>query len=174
MKKSSESLEEFDYGSGHIDPIRAINPGLVYDAKEEDYVRFLCSIGYTEKRVRLISGDKTSCASQGSDKGSPRDLNYPSMTAVFIPGKAFTVRFHRKVRNVGTANSTYKAVVSQKPRISVKVEPAVLSFESLDEEKSFDVIVKGNFSVTDRIVSASLVWSDGTHRVRSPIVLHHL
>ncbi|KAJ7960184.1 putative Cucumisin [Quillaja saponaria] len=33
---------ELAYGGGHIDPIKAFNPGLIYDASEIDYIKFLC------------------------------------------------------------------------------------------------------------------------------------
>ena len=38
---------EFAYGTGHINPTRAINPGLVYDVGEIDYLNFLCGQGYS-------------------------------------------------------------------------------------------------------------------------------
>ncbi|ONI00109.1 hypothetical protein PRUPE_6G067800 [Prunus persica] len=45
------STGAFAYGSGHISPVNAINPGLVYEASEEDYIRLLCTI-YDEGKVR--------------------------------------------------------------------------------------------------------------------------
>ncbi|GFY94445.1 subtilase family protein [Actinidia rufa] len=35
-----------DKQCSHIDPKRAIDPGLVYDIKVSDYIRFLCSMGH--------------------------------------------------------------------------------------------------------------------------------
>ncbi|KAF6161087.1 hypothetical protein GIB67_007728 [Kingdonia uniflora] len=32
---------EFAYGAGQINPVKAINPGLIYDAYEDDYVKML-------------------------------------------------------------------------------------------------------------------------------------
>ncbi|XP_026438704.1 subtilisin-like protease SBT1.4 [Papaver somniferum] len=36
----------FEIGSGHVDPNKALHPGLVYDVETEDYAQFLCSINY--------------------------------------------------------------------------------------------------------------------------------
>ncbi|KAM5583484.1 hypothetical protein ABKV19_003405 [Rosa sericea] len=161
---------EFGYGSGHINPVTAINPGLVYDASKEDYIKLLC-MSYNETRVRLVSGDNTTCPT-GSDKGSPRNHNYPSMGAKVKPMESFTVEFSRRVKNVGLANSIYKAKIFSTSKIDIKVVPDVLSFKSLNEEKTFNVTVVGSSLPVESHVSASLVWSDGTHSVRSPIVVH--
>ena len=173
MNSTRNSNGEFDYGSGFLNPIQAINPGLVYEALEGDYVEFLCSIGYDDKKVKLISGENHTCP-KDSNKGSPKDLNYPSMTAKVPTGKPFSIEFHRRVKNVGQANSTYKAKIFSKSLNNIKVVPEVLFFQSLNEEKTFDVIVKGEVYSNNSMVSASLVWSDGTHNVRTPIVLHNI
>jgi len=38
----------FGYGSGHVDPVRALDPGLVYDTTLVDYTNFLCSLKPTQ------------------------------------------------------------------------------------------------------------------------------
>ena len=48
-KKNPEA--EFAYGAGNIDPVKAIDPGLVYDADEIDYVEFLCGQGYSTRAL---------------------------------------------------------------------------------------------------------------------------
>ncbi|XP_042487273.1 subtilisin-like protease SBT4.4 [Macadamia integrifolia] len=164
---------EFAYGAGHINPVKAINPGLVYEILNDDYIKFLCNIGWDTKRVRIISGDNSSCP-QGT-KGTPLDLNYPSMTAYLQQqDKPFAINFTRTVKNVGSANSTYKtSVITSHSDIKISVEPSVLSFKSLNEDKSFVVTVSGSkLDPKTSMASASLEWSDGTHSVRSPIVVH--
>ncbi|KAH9661649.1 subtilisin-like protease SBT4.5 [Citrus sinensis] len=171
MNSSKNTEAEFAYGSGHVNPVKAINPGLVYETFKQDYIKMLCNIGYDESKVRIISGDGSACP-KGSDKAPPKDLNYPSMAAQVSSGKSFVVNFPRTVTNVGVANSTYRAKVLQNSKISIKVVPDVLSFKSLNEKKSFSVTVTGKGVPQGAIVSASLVWSDGNHWVRSPIVVH--
>ncbi|RXI04304.1 hypothetical protein DVH24_038578 [Malus domestica] len=167
------STGAFAYGSGHINPVNAINPGLVYEASEEDYINLLCTI-YDEGKVRQISGDKNSTCPTGSAKGSAKDHNYPSMGAKVEPTNPFSVNFHRRVKNVGLANSTYKAKIFLNSKVDIEVMPEVLSFKSLNEEKDFDVTVVGRGLPDQSQVSGSLVWSDGVHSVRSPIVRRYI
>ncbi|XP_050280574.1 subtilisin-like protease SBT4.13 [Quercus robur] len=152
---------EFAFGAGHINPVKAIEPGLVYETLKEDYIKMLCSIkisffGTCPKGV----------------KGSPKDLNYPSMQALVESDNSFTVEFPRTVTNVGPAGSTYKAKVNTDSHINVSVKPSTLSFKSSGEKKSFFVTVSGKGLPIKTRVSASIVWSDGIHNVRSPIVVY--
>ncbi|VVA40888.1 PREDICTED: subtilisin [Prunus dulcis] len=169
VNDTKTSPAEFAYGSGHINPLKAINPGLVFEASKEDYIKFLCSV-LDEGSVRLISGDSSSCPA-GSAKVSPKDLNYPSLAANVNSSTSFTINFHRTVKNVGLPNSTYKANILSSSKVAIKVVPHVLSFKSLNEEKTFDVTVVGRGIPEGSHVSASLVWTDGTHSVRTPILV---
>ncbi|KAI9195943.1 hypothetical protein LWI28_019614 [Acer negundo] len=67
MNSTSNPDGEFGFGTGHIDPVKAISPGLVYEAFEDDYVKFLCSIGYTTTELRSITGDDSSCQGRNQD-----------------------------------------------------------------------------------------------------------
>jgi len=40
--------------------LQAVDPGLVYDAYEADYINFLCMQGYNTTTLRLVNGDKSS------------------------------------------------------------------------------------------------------------------
>ena len=35
----------------NIDPVKAVDPGLVYDVDEIDYVKFLCGQGYSTRAL---------------------------------------------------------------------------------------------------------------------------
>ncbi|ESQ42445.1 hypothetical protein EUTSA_v10012780mg [Eutrema salsugineum] len=164
---------EFAYGSGHVDPIAALNPGLVYELDKADHIAFLCGLNYTSDVLKIISGETVTCSEE--KKILPRNLNYPSMSAgVLRYNNSFTVTFNRTVTNVGTPNSTYKSKVvpGHGSKLSVTVTPSVLSFETVNEKKSFKVTVTGRDLSSELPSSANLIWSDGTHNVRSPIVVY--
>ncbi|CAH2069453.1 unnamed protein product [Thlaspi arvense] len=162
---------EFAYGAGHVDPIAATNPGLVYDITKADYIAFLCGMNYNATTVKLISGEAVTC----TEKVLPRNLNYPSISAkLSVSNSSFTVTFNRTVTNVGGPNSTYnsKVVLNHGSKLNVKVSPSVLSMKSVNEKQSFTVTVSGSGLDLKLPLSANLIWSDGTHNVRSPIVIY--
>ncbi|KAI3959637.1 hypothetical protein MKX01_018136 [Papaver californicum] len=172
---TQNSDAEFAYGSGQVDPVKAVNPGLVYDALADDYVRFLCGMGYDSSIVKLITN--STCPSSGGSIADqqPRNLIYPSFGAKVEVSKKINLNFTRTMTNVGTSKSmTYKVkIITSDDRITVAVKPRVLSFKSLNEKKSFFVNVVGDGLGTYE-TAASLVWSDEVHIVRSPIVVYTL
>ncbi|RVW25793.1 Subtilisin-like protease SBT4.4 [Vitis vinifera] len=174
MNATANPAAEFGYGSGHINPAQAIDPGLVYEAFKDDYTKMMCGMGYDTRTVRLISGDNTTTCTTGVTEGAVKDLNYPSMASPADQHKPFNISFLRTVTNVGQANSTYQAKITADPLMKVQVNPNVLSFTSLNEKKSLVVTVSGEALDKQPKVSASLVWTDGTHSVRSPIVIYQL
>ncbi|KAF3973078.1 hypothetical protein CMV_003485 [Castanea mollissima] len=171
--KIKAAVAELGYGAGQIDPVSALQPGLIYDLSKFDYIRFLCKEGYSGTTLRLFTEDNTDCASV-PDIGGHDSLNYPSMYYQFQnPNTSINVIFHRTVTNVGLKNSIYKATVKAPRNLKVSVIPNVLAFSQLNEKKSFNVTIEGPplLLQTNQIthLSASLEWSDTKHRVRSPI-----
>ncbi|XVF23983.1 hypothetical protein REPUB_Repub13aG0087100 [Reevesia pubescens] len=159
---------EFAYGSGHLNPVKAINPGLLYDSEEVDYVKFLCGQGYGTRFLQLVTGDNATCSE--ATNGTVWDLNYPSFALFIPPLKTVSHAFKRTVTNVGSPMSVYRAnVIAPAGTLKIQVNPNVLSFTSLGQKLSFVLTIEGK---TDKsIVSASLEWNDGVHKVRSPIII---
>ncbi|WOG93971.1 hypothetical protein DCAR_0313261 [Daucus carota subsp. sativus] len=158
---------EFAYGAGHIDPIKALNPGLVYDADEIDYVTFLCAQGYNTTTLRSVTGDNSTCK---KTTGASGDLNLPSFAIPTAPLQTFSHNFTRRVTNVGSPVSKYSVKITAPPSLKIRIEPSILSFTSIGQKLTFKVQIAGQI---DRAkVSASFVWDDGKHKVRSPIVVY--
>nr|GEW40603.1 cucumisin-like [Tanacetum cinerariifolium] len=157
---------EFAYGSGHIDPLKAVDPGLVYDAGESDFVSFLCGQGYNATNLKIVTGDRSSCSS--SNNATVWDLNYPSFALSAKQSGSIVQKFKRTVTNVGAAESTYNANVFAPSGLVVKVNPSTLAFKKVGEKQSFVVTVSA--TIGTKMLSGSLVWNDGAHNVTSPVV----
>ncbi|XP_040987821.1 cucumisin-like [Juglans microcarpa x Juglans regia] len=168
--KKHEDLE-FAYGSGQINPLRAVDPGLVYDASEADYIDFLCRQGYNTTTLKLITGDNSSFCTT-TVPGRAWSLNYPSFSVAVEDGLPIRAVFSRTVTNVGPPNSTYTLSWYMPPSINVVVEPSVLSFSATGEKTSFTVKVYGPSIAQRPITSGAIIWNQGVHVVRSPLVVY--
>lgn len=170
MDPKKNDDQEFAYGSGHLNPLNATEPGLVYDASEDDYINFLCKQGYNTTTLQLVTGDNSTCNS--TKPGRAWDLNYPSFALAVEDNQQIRGVFTRTVTNVGSANSTYTARMYMSGLVSVSVYPSVLSFSAVGEKKSFTLNVYGPVIAQQPIVSGAIIWEDGIHVVRSPIVVY--
>lgn len=165
-----------DFGSGHVHPEKAMDPGLVYDISAHDYVDFLCNSNYTAANIRVVTRRAADC--RGARRaGHAGNLNYPSMSAVFqqYGREVMSTHFIRSVTNVGEAGSEYRAAVRAPEGASVTVKPDRLVFRRVGQRLSFLVRVEvaavklapGSSDVR----SGTVVWSDGKHTVTSPLVV---
>lgn len=158
----------FDHGAGHVDPVAALNPGLVYDLTVDDYLGFICALNYTASEITSLARKKFDC--DASKKYSVNDLNYPSFAVVFESiGGAKIVKHTRILTNVGPAG-TYKAsVISDTPTVKISIEPQVLSFKE-NEKKPYTVTFTSSGAAPQRVNGfGRLEWSNGKNVVGSPI-----
>lgn len=154
----------FGYGSGHVHPNRAMDPGLIYDLSANDYLNFLCALGYNSSQIATFSRPYK-CPETPI---KIENLNYPSISVPNLSGK---LEITRRVNNVGTIG-TYTVRVQQPRGFSVCVEPEMLEFGGLGEVKEYKVILEAQKgAVKGQYAFGSLVWSDGRHHVRSPIAV---
>ncbi|KAI3793303.1 hypothetical protein L1987_35920 [Smallanthus sonchifolius] len=166
MSPTKNTDAEFAYGSGHINPSKAVDPGLVYDAGEQDFVSFLCGQGYNATTLKMVTGDSSACSA--ATNATVWDLNYPSFALSAKQSGSISRTFTRTVTNVGAADSSYQATVVAPSGLVVKVNPSSLAFKAVGEKQSFVVTVDA--TIGSDMLSGSLVWSDGVHKVTSPIV----
>ncbi|KAL4388079.1 hypothetical protein GQ457_09G005370 [Hibiscus cannabinus] len=174
---TGEEASPFVYGAGHVDPNRALNPGLVYDIENSDYVSFLCSIGYDSNRIAVFLREPTSSDVCESKFATPGDLNYPSFSVVFHSND-HVVKYKRRVKNVGTsADAVYVVKVNAPPGVEVIVSPSKLEFSTLNQTLSYEIAFASDGPSLSSIASegfGSIEWSDGVHLVRSPIAVRWL
>ncbi|XP_050386133.1 subtilisin-like protease SBT1.1 [Argentina anserina] len=171
---NSQPANPFAFGSGHVNPESAADPGLIYDVTTNDYLLYLCSLNYTTPQIALFSSgvvSNFSCPSNSAVLQSG-DLNYPSFSAVFKKdGRKMRVTYKRTVTNVGAINPcTYAVHVEAPIGVSVTVEPRKLVFKKMGEKLSYRVTFVGVSTVTNSSFG-SVVWVSEKYRVRSPIAV---
>uniref|UniRef100_A0A7N0T9N6 Uncharacterized protein n=1 Tax=Kalanchoe fedtschenkoi TaxID=63787 RepID=A0A7N0T9N6_KALFE len=170
-------------GAGHVDPEKALHPGLVYNQSIDDYLDFMCAINYTSKQIEIVTHQEVECSTKPF---TPWNLNQPGIVAAFDPSNPYPDQempskpypdlemvLTRKVTSVHKFPSTYKATLSPFKKAKVTIKPKKLKFKTFGETKIFQVRVSpkhldqvhGNFEFGE------LVWFDGTHRVYSPVAV---
>ncbi|XP_051142808.1 subtilisin-like protease SBT1.3 [Andrographis paniculata] len=172
LKDASSALPStpYDHGAGHIHPVQALDPGMVYDITPQDYFEFLCAQGLTSSELAAFT--KFAHRTCRHYLTSPGDLNYPAISAVFPESANATtvLTLHRTATNVGPPVSSYHAAISPFRGVSVKVEPARLNFNSRVKKITYKIsfTVKSKQSAPE---FGAIIWKDGVHRVRSPIAI---
>eukprot|EP01018_Ginkgo_biloba_P017605 Gb_32032 [translate_table: standard] len=162
-----EAANPLNYGSGHVNPNAAADPGLVYNRSESDYFLFLCGLNYDSTLIRMIAGKDFSCP---SNPPKAFDLNYPSVT---VSNLERTQIVRRNLTNVGRSG-VYRVEVSSPPDIEVTIEPKELQFREVGETKSFSVKLTALDTATGEFVFGEFTWTDGRHNVTSPIVVNNV
>ncbi|CAI0386261.1 unnamed protein product [Linum tenue] len=163
----------FAMGAGHVNPQRAIYPGLIYDIRPEDYVTHLCTLGYTRSEIFTITHRNVSCSELlKMNKGF--SLNYPSISVIFRQGTRRKM-MRRKLTNVGRPNSIYSVEVKAPEGVKVRVKPTKLHFKQRNQVLSYRVWFISRKRMTREKLSFAeghLTWINSQNhltRVRSPI-----
>ncbi|KAI3410576.1 uncharacterized protein J3R85_018711 [Psidium guajava] len=159
---TGNAANSFAYGSGHLVPQRAADPGLVYDAAFSDYQDYLCGLGvpvnnYSCLRTKTVSSD----------------LNYPSLQISRLTG-AVTVK--RTVTNVGPNHEAVYISDVQEPRGAfITIEPMELSFDRIGQKRSFTITVTADYHMKSELDGEYGLgwysWTDGVHNVNSPVAV---
>lgn len=164
----SSPATPFGFGAGHVDPQKALSPGLVYDISTSDYVAFLCSLDYSAAHIRVITKmANVSCP----PRSRPGDLNYPSFSVVFRKKPRHVVRYRRELTNVGPAMAVYDVKVSGPASAGVTVTPARLVFKKVGQKQRYYVTFESKASGAGRGKPdfGWISWASDEHVVRSPV-----
>ncbi|KAL6990735.1 hypothetical protein U1Q18_008859 [Sarracenia purpurea var. burkii] len=153
----------FDFGSGFVNPTRALDPGLVLSADFEDYISFLCSLpNVGPETIKTATGG--SC---NNSFGKPSDLNIPSVTISALNGSLLV---RRSVKNVASKPETYLCAVMPPEGVRVDLNPpwfTVAPEGSQDLEIELCVTQKlDDFSFGEIVLTGNL-----NHIVRIPLAV---
>lgn len=154
---ASNGLLPWSQGAGHVDPQKAIDPGLVYDAGKADFVQYQCKVN------KALVTPASDCTTFGT-LDETYNLNLPSITVASVQGNV-TVR--RKVTNVGSSTALYTSSASV-PGFSTVVTPAQLTLAP-GATGSFTVKLTTTTAAAGVWQFGSLTWNDGTHNVKVPV-----
>ncbi len=147
----------FGQGAGQVNPNGASDPGLLYDATETDFKKYMCGAG--------VAAQCTAGTMLGYN------LNTPSIAISNVLG---TTVVNRAVTNVGATTATYTGTAAVSGYNAV-VSPAQLTIEP-GQTKPFTVTVTRLTGAGARPDNAwqygALTWTEtgGSRVVRSPIV----
>jgi subtilisin family serine protease len=154
------ALRVFAQGAGHVDPLRAADPGLVYDSGPKDWQAFLCGA--------TASQPAATCNALAAE-GYSFDRSDMNLASIAIGDLAGTQTVTRRVTNVDRKRSIYTASVSLEG-IAAVVSPSTLTLEP-GQTASFTIAFTRTSAPLDAYTAGHLTWSDGAHSVRSPIVV---
>ena len=161
-----------NFGSGHVTPKSAFDPGLVYDSGLADWVQYGCGLG----QFQLVFGTGV-CDSFGSI--DPSNLNYPTLAVGDLAG---TQTLTRTVTNVEAGHghgphpgpaSNYEVKVSAPAGTNVVVTPKKLKIKP-GESKTFTVKITRTSAALGAWTFGSLTWNEKGpkgHSVRSNIAI---
>ncbi|XP_020100269.1 subtilisin-like protease SBT1.2 [Ananas comosus] len=107
---SNRTAGIFTTGAGHVDPLRAIDPGLVYDIQPGDYAGYLCALGYTNMEMRMLYRRRMNCSAMRWT--SAPMMNYPSIQVSLQRREGPAVTVSRTATNVGNPRSVYRARIT--------------------------------------------------------------
>jgi subtilase family protein/fibronectin type III domain protein/PA domain-containing protein/peptidase inhibitor I9 len=157
---NTNPLVIFRQGAGHVRPLLAAAPGLVFDSGFNDWLAFLCgtTTGVSPATCTALSGLGYSL--------DPSDMNVASIAIGDLPG---TQTVTRRVTNVGNA-ATYTPSVTGMVGFDVQLSTAALQLAAGQTEE-FTVTITRTTAPLGSYTGGQLTWSDGTTNVRIPMVV---
>ncbi|WP_445260448.1 S8 family peptidase [Pseudarthrobacter raffinosi] len=148
----SRNGDVFATGAGHVDIARVLDPGLVYDNSEDDYLKF-------------IQGTGLDMGIRGLGTTAPRDMNVASFALGALTGKTEVTR-----TVTALTPGVYRAKASV-PGVKVTVTPSILSFNAAGEKRTFNVKFENTSAALGQFAMGNLIWQGAGKNVASPVAV---
>jgi len=145
------SSDYFAQGAGNIRPDRMFNPGVIFDAGEQDWWGFLEGEGFdTESGVSPID---------------PSDYNSPSIAIGKLVGSQTVTRKLTAVKA-----GSYQATISV-PGVAATVSPSIVNFSSAGETKTVKITLTRKNAPFSKPIFGSVKFAGAGTAARVPIVV---
>ena len=152
MADGTKNQDVFATGAGEMNPANVNDPGLIYDATTEDYLKF-------------VQGTGVDLGIPGLGSTLPRDMNLPSFALGNLAGK---IEVTRTV--TALTPGLYRATATV-PGVDVKVTPSVLNFSKAGQSRTFKVTFENKTAALGAFAMGSLKWEGAGKSVVSPIAV---
>ncbi|MCJ8296561.1 MAG: S8 family serine peptidase [Colwellia sp.] len=174
----STPADPYDFGSGHADPVSALDPGLLFDTNLADYLAFLCG----QDKEAFVSGYDTSCA-ELTGNGFTTDASQLNLPSIAIAELLETETIFRTVSNATPIGSSYTVTVEAPEGFDVSVqtfdangdetEASTLDVAGENGKASFAVTVSAtDVTETNAWKFGAITWTDNVgHSVRLPLAI---
>jgi hypothetical protein len=149
----SDATRIFRQGAGHVRPMAAADPGVVFDTNFTDWLSFICGV--------QPGGGCT-----GVTPMDPSNLNVPSIAIGDLAGVQ-TVK--RRITNVTDNPATFTASYTGLAGIAVTL-PGPITVPA-GATREFSITFTSAGAALNIYVGGQLTLSSGTHNVRVPVVV---
>ncbi|KAI5010419.1 hypothetical protein ZWY2020_012556 [Hordeum vulgare] len=169
LDEQHKAADLFAVGAGHVNPEKAMDPGLIFDISPDEYIGYLCGM-YKSEEVSVIARRAVNCSAEMTIPDY--QLNYPSVSVVFPPRWTSSppISVGRTVTNVGEVSAMYypKVDMPADSSVNLTVSPDKLSFTETNQVQKFDIYVEAKNS-NATAVQGAIRWVSVKHTVRIPI-----
>lgn len=169
--------DPYDFGSGHADPVSALDPGLLFDTNLADHLAFLCG----QDEDSFVESYEITCADLTAS-GFSTDASQLNLPSIAIAELLEPETIFRTVTNATSVASEYTVTVEAPEGFDVSVQ----TFDATGNEtevSTLDIDADGtaSFAVTFTKTEASeigvwkfgaITWTDSAeHSVRLPLAI---
>ncbi|NRA71488.1 MAG: S8 family serine peptidase [Gammaproteobacteria bacterium] len=167
----------FNFGAGHVVPVSAMDPGLLFDAGIADYLAFMCG----QDEADFVAARGPNC-NELAESGFSHDASQLNLPSIAIAELQLTETISRTVSNATNVASVYTAAIEAPEGVSVSVQTFdAAGVETAEDTLSVNASGKASFALTFTVhedsvhkvwKNGSITWTDAAgHSVRLPIVI---
>ncbi len=173
----STQADPYDFGSGHAEPVSALDPGLLFDTNIGDYLAFLCG----QDKAAFVEARGTTCA-ELEEMGHSQDASQLNLPSIAIAELLDAETIFRTVSNATNSASSYTATIETPEGFEISIatfdangnetESTALEVEASGNASFSLTFTKTDLSESDVWKFGAITWTDTAgHSVRLPLAI---